>query len=783
MDVRLIPSETGEVRHLLASRFLAGPTLRAELGDITLVPHQVDAASRLVAMIERHGGALLADATGMGKTYVAIAVARAFGETVVIAPAALRAMWHDALRRAHAVARFASYEALSRGTVGDLTAPSLLILDEAHHARNPAARRYEVIAALAWGARVLLLSATPIHNRPNDLRALIALFAGSRAWSMSADELSGYIVRRNNPGRGRPANSLAVFAPALPSLDRPVWLDVDTDPDTLHAIEALPPAVPAADGGAAHALLTLGLLRAWSSSAAALRETLRRRLLRAAGLTASLQAGRYPTRAELSAWSVVDDAVQLGFAGLLVADSAPAHAAQLNDAIERHCVGVRAIIESINRHGPAQDAIRVGQLERVLRQHASVAVVAFTQFADTAVALYRALAGQGGVALVTGRGAVIASGRVATAEVVRLFDEVGPVARRDSARMPVRLLIASDVLSEGVSLRLGGVLVHLDLPWTIARLEQRIGRLRRMGSPHARIAVYAIGPPVQARVLSSVVRALRRKARVSAVLGAEAPPGPAPLLGSRLQRVTRTAVERADTGAIEELRALLTTWLDPRRVDMRLTETRVVTAAVRQAPLTSPWVALALVRQASRFALVRITEHGVTDRAYEVLPIVRLVDRLAHAASDDSGTATAREAAQRAAEPLVALAIERLRSWMGAQRASELVAPATDVPSAAHAGVLRFLDGVVAGTPRARFASVIPLVERCRGLVLAARGVGAEWVLERWLIHTRDSSDLPPVEAVEALTAMLSSRGVSPASRGANEASIVGLVLMLTGGP
>src|SRR6266542_6141013 len=40
-----------------------------------LAPHQVPAAERLVATLERHGGALLADAVGLGKSYVALAAA------------------------------------------------------------------------------------------------------------------------------------------------------------------------------------------------------------------------------------------------------------------------------------------------------------------------------------------------------------------------------------------------------------------------------------------------------------------------------------------------------------------------------------------------------------------------------------------------------------------------------------------------------------------------------------------------------------------------------------
>jgi superfamily II DNA or RNA helicase len=62
-------------------------------GAIRLAPHQVDAASRVLGLLGDHGGAVLADATGLGKTFVAIAVARVLQPVLVVAPAALRGMW------------------------------------------------------------------------------------------------------------------------------------------------------------------------------------------------------------------------------------------------------------------------------------------------------------------------------------------------------------------------------------------------------------------------------------------------------------------------------------------------------------------------------------------------------------------------------------------------------------------------------------------------------------------------------------------------------------------
>jgi len=65
-----------------------------------LAPHQVPAAERLSAIIGRHGGALLADEVGLGKSYVALAVALARREPfTLVVPAVLVSQWRALLDR------------------------------------------------------------------------------------------------------------------------------------------------------------------------------------------------------------------------------------------------------------------------------------------------------------------------------------------------------------------------------------------------------------------------------------------------------------------------------------------------------------------------------------------------------------------------------------------------------------------------------------------------------------------------------------------------------------
>ncbi len=715
MDRRLIPADATIVRRLIAETFLAAPAITADQGEIRLAPHQVEAASRILALTRERGGAVLADATGLGKTFVAAAVARLHTPSLVVAPAALRAMWRESLGRAGVQARVESYEALSRG-IRISERPALLILDEAHHARNPKALRYAALADLAWGARVLPLTATPIHNRTGDLRALIALFLGSAADRMNEEELLRCVVRRtSDQARTAPTT-------ALPRVDVPRWITVPSDAETFRAINALPPAVPASDGTAAHALLVLGLIRAWSSSEAALRESLRRRLRRAASLDVALESGRHLDRRELDAWPVVDNAIQLGFPELLTAGDGRVDVSRIRSALLEHVDGVRAILRCLDRNAGSTDCARGQALRSLAARRPTVPVVAFTQFADTASAMFRLCSIDGGVALVTGKGARVASGRVTVDEIVSRFDVEGEA--RIGRAMPLRLLIATDVLSEGLSLRRARILVHLDLPWTMARVEQRVGRLRRFGSRHESIEVDAIGPPASARELVPVMRALQHKARLAyAVVGDSELRASLPLLGRRLTRATVAIGERDAANATERLRLALREWMDER------------TCAPVSRSVERP-LALGLVAVREHSMLVAVSDSGVTDNSAAVLQAVETM------ATRDSGTV-------RVPPGHV---IELINRWLEEQRGRELARIATEAPSLAHAAVLRMLQNTFHDAARTERASLTKRIDCIRQRVLAARGAGAENAFQRLMDENGD---------ITALETLLGSRIVN----------------------
>ena len=128
-------------------------------------------------------------------------------------------------------------------------------------------------------------------------------------------------------------------------------------------------------------------------------------------------------------------------------------------------------------------------LHKLLTQtHGKDKVLIFTQFADTARYLAREArkAGISHVALATG----------ASADPYDIACRFSPKSNNKSVSKAdeVRVLICTDVLSEGQNLQDSNVVVNFDLPWAIIRLIQRAGRVDRIGQRAEEIHCYSFLP-------------------------------------------------------------------------------------------------------------------------------------------------------------------------------------------------------------------------------------------------------------------------------------------------
>lgn len=492
-----LPLTTADtVRARIAAMWLSGGGEQTQIGRYLLRAAQRQVTSAVLRALARYGGALVADPPGTGKTLIALAVAAQLKEVpIVVAPSALRAQWLQEASFAGAEILFISFESLGRSAS---TARSrLVIVDEAHHARTTATRRYAHLAALCESAKVLLLSATPVVNRRSDRDALLSLFLGARASSLEPREIGEIVIRRGEDA-------------ARPSVRRIPDLQGASDVAGIaEALDRLPPPLPAADGRAATHLVRISLAMAWRSSLAALDAALRRREQRGLALRDALADGRWPDRAALRLWLVGDDATQLALS-LEIGEPGQRPDADAVSAVDSHLMAVRDLRALVRNAVPADTTARADALVELCAAHPQRRVVCFAQHAATVRALWSMLKTRPRVVAITGERVSAAAGHWTRDEVLQALGPRAGELRLHDPRA-IQLLLTTDLLAEGVELQGVAIVVHGDGAWTPARLEQRVGRAVRVGSAANEILVTGFRAPAGARPLLALAARLARK--------------------------------------------------------------------------------------------------------------------------------------------------------------------------------------------------------------------------------------------------------------------------------
>lgn len=187
-----------EMYNSIDSNMIATPS-EITNGKFTNLKYQIDAIKYGVDCINKNNGVIIADVVGLGKSVIASAIAYNLDikKTVVIAPPHLVDQWNDYQQdfglRGVRVCSSGKLEDLYKAYANDPN-PILYVIDEAHRYRNELSDAYQWIHQLTRSNaenKVILLTATPYNNRPQDLFALIKLFqTPSRSTINSVDNLS-----------------------------------------------------------------------------------------------------------------------------------------------------------------------------------------------------------------------------------------------------------------------------------------------------------------------------------------------------------------------------------------------------------------------------------------------------------------------------------------------------------------------------------------------------------------------------------------------------------------
>jgi hypothetical protein len=175
---------------------------------------------------------------------------------------------------------------------------------------------------------------------------------------------------------------------------------------------------------------------------------------------------------------------------------------RLQGALAQDSTALLSIVRQQGEWNANQDR-KLQALYRLLTEvHPSEKVLVFSQFADTVRYLDKELSARG-IQRLEG-----ATGQTSDpTEMARRFSP-----RSNEARIApedeLRVLISTDVLSEGQNLQDCAIVVNYDLPWAIIRLIQRAGRVDRIGQLSDTILVYSFLPA------EGIERIIRLRARV-----------------------------------------------------------------------------------------------------------------------------------------------------------------------------------------------------------------------------------------------------------------------------
>jgi len=176
--------------------------------------YQADAVSDGFNKMMKHGGFFLADVVGLGKTVVGALIAKKFyfsndfpshrSCTLVITPPALEENWKETLEKF----RLDGYDIITNGSLHKVRNPEkydLIIVDEAHKFRSDQAEMYNLLQKLCKtptrhtltdGSRaskkVILISATPLNNAPQDIANLIYLFQDAKNSTLETSNLQHF---------------------------------------------------------------------------------------------------------------------------------------------------------------------------------------------------------------------------------------------------------------------------------------------------------------------------------------------------------------------------------------------------------------------------------------------------------------------------------------------------------------------------------------------------------------------------------------------------------------
>ncbi|MDH6304212.1 superfamily II DNA or RNA helicase [Parabacteroides sp. PF5-5] len=172
--------------------------------------YQADAVNDGYAKLEKHNGFFLSDVVGLGKTVVAAQIAKNFfyhngfpdylSKTLVICPPALYDNWQETFDK-FGINDYKIHTNGSLHKIRNARNYDLVIVDEAHKFRNDSAEMYNALQKICktptrrgTQKKIMLVSATPLNNRPEDIANQVYLFQDKKDSTLEISNLQHFFA-------------------------------------------------------------------------------------------------------------------------------------------------------------------------------------------------------------------------------------------------------------------------------------------------------------------------------------------------------------------------------------------------------------------------------------------------------------------------------------------------------------------------------------------------------------------------------------------------------------
>lgn len=180
--------------------------------------------------------------------------------------------------------------------------------------------------------------------------------------------------------------------------------------------------------------------------------------------------------------------------------------------LQADAAALLSILQNFGNWNPAKDT-KLAALHQLLTQvHPQEKVLIFSQFADTVHYVTQQLQ----VRQVQATAGVTGDAADPTALAWRFSPVSNGKRGQVTPADELRVLIATDVLSEGQNLQDSHIVVNFDLPWAIIRLIQRVGRIDRIGQTAPEILGYTFWPADGVERIIRLRERLRQRLRENA---------------------------------------------------------------------------------------------------------------------------------------------------------------------------------------------------------------------------------------------------------------------------